>query len=124
MHAMKESSVGYSRFGEAYFSQVNHRAVKAWKRHKEMTLNLMVPLGEVRFVLFDDREKLSPQFQEIILSKNNYCRLTVPPMIWIGFQGLSEGDSMLLNIADVEHDPNEVDRKEIEKINYNWSISR
>ena len=124
MHAMKESSVGYSRFGEAYFSQVNHRAVKAWKRHKEMTLNLMVPLGEVRFVLFDDREILSPQFQEIIISKNNYCRLTLPPMIWMGFQGLSNGDSMLLNIADIEHDPNEVDRKEIEKINYNWSLNR
>ena len=124
MHAMKESSIGYSGFGEAYFSQVNKRAVKAWKRHKKMTLNLIVPLGEVRFVLFDDREILSPQFQEIIISKNNYCRLTVPPMIWMGFQGLSDGDSMLLNIADIEHDPNEVDRKEIEKINYNWSISR
>ena len=124
MHAMKESSIGYSGFGEAYFSQVDKGAVKAWKRHKKMTLNLIVPLGEVRFVLFDDREILSPQFQEIIISKNNYCRLTVPPMIWMGFQGLSDGDSMLLNIADIEHDPNEVDRKEIEKINYNWSISR
>ena len=124
MHAMKESSIGYSGFGEAYFSQVDKGAVKAWKRHKKMTLNLMVPLGEVRFVLFDDREILSAQFQEIIISKNNYCRLTVPPMIWMGFQGLSDGDSMLLNIADIEHDPNEVDRKEIEKINYNWSISR
>ena len=124
MHAMKESSIGYSGFGEAYFSQVNMGAIKAWKRHKKMTLNLMVPLGEVRFVLFDDREMLSAQFQEIIISKNNYCRLTVPPMIWMGFQGLSNGNSMLLNIADIEHDPNEVDRKEIEKINYNWSISR
>ena len=124
MHAMKESSIGYSGFGEAYFSQVNKGAVKAWKRHKKMTLNLMVPLGEVRFVLFDDREMLSAQFQEIIISKNNYCRLTVPPMIWMGFQGLSNGNSMLLNIADIEHDPNEVDQKEIEKINYNWSISR
>ena len=124
MHAMKESSVGYSGLGEAYFSQVYKGAVKAWKRHKKMTLNLIVPLGEVRFVLFDDREILSTQFQEIIISKNNYCRLTVPPMIWIGFQGLSDGDSMLLNVADIEHDPNEVDRKEVEKINYNWSISR
>ena len=124
MHAMKESSIGYSGFGEAYFSQVDKGAVKAWKRHKKMTLNLIVPLGEVRFVLFDDREILSTQFQEIIISKNNYCRLTVPPMIWMGFQGLSDGDSMLLNVADIEHDPNEVDRKEVEKINYNWSISR
>ena len=121
MHAMKESSIGYSGFGEAYFSQVDKGAVKAWKRHKKMTLNLIVPVGEVRFVLFDDREILSTQFQEIIISKNNYCRLTIPPMIWMGFQGLSIGDSMLLNIADIKHNPKEVDKKNIEEIEFNWS---
>ena len=119
LHAIKMSDYGFSGFGEAYFSWVDEGAIKAWKRHKNMTLNLVVPVGEIKFVLFDDRELPNTQFQEIIISKNNYCRLTVPPMIWMGFQGLSDGDSMLLNIADIEHDPNEVDRKEIEKINYN-----
>ena len=69
MHAMKESSVGYVGFGEVYFSQVNKGAIKAWKRHKKMTLNLVVPVGEIRFVLFDDREVSNTQFQEIIISK-------------------------------------------------------
>ena len=41
----------------------------------------------------------------------------------MGFQGLSNGSSMLLNIANIEHDPREVDRLEIEKINYDWSIN-
>ena len=123
MHAMKASSTGYAGFGEAYFSQVDQGAIKAWKRHKKMTLNLVVPVGEIRFVLFDDREVTNTQFQEVIISKDNYCRLTVPPMVWMGFQGLSESSAMLLNIADIEHDPDEVDRKEIDKINYNWSIS-
>ena len=122
MHAMKTSSAGYTGFGEAYFSQVDQGAIKAWKRHKKMTLNLAVPVGEIRFVLFDDREVSNTQFQEIIISKGNYCRLTVPPMVWMGFQGLSESGSMLLNIADIEHDPDEVDRKEMNEINYNWSI--
>ena len=40
-----------------------------------------------------------------------------------GVQGLSSEKSMLLNIANIEHDPGEVDRLEIDKINYNWSIS-
>ena len=123
MHAMKESSVGYTGFGEAYFSQVDQGAIKAWKRHKKMTLNLVVPVGGIRFVLFDDRKVLNTQFQEIIISKDNYYRLTVPPMVWMGFQGLSEGSAMLLNIADIEHDPDEVNRKEMSEINYNWSIS-
>ena len=123
MHAMKETSAGYAGFSEAYFSQIDKGAIKAWKRHKKMTLNLIVPVGEIKFVLFDDREVTNNQFQEIIISKDNYCRLTVPPMVWVGFQGLSNDGSMLLNIANVEHDPDEVDRQEIAKINYDWSIS-
>ena len=67
MHAMKASSAGYTGFGEAYFSQVDQGAIKARKRHNKMTLNLAVPLGEIRFVLFDDREVLNTQFQEIII---------------------------------------------------------
>jgi len=120
MHAIKESSNGYSGFGEAYFSQIDKGAIKAWKRHKEMTLNLIVPVGEIRFVLFDDREVSNTRFQEIMISKSNYCRLTVPPMVWMGFQGLSDEGAMLLNIANIEHNPNEVNKKNIEEIKFNW----
>ena len=123
MHAMKETSAGYAGFGEVYFSQVDKGIIKAWKRHKNMTLNLVVPVGEIKFVLFDDRDVSNTRFQEIIISRKNYCRLTVPPMVWMGFQGLSNDGSMLLNIANIEHDPGEVDRLEIDKMNYNWSIS-
>lgn len=124
MHAMKASSVGYSGFGEAYFSQVGKGTIKAWKRHRKMTLNLVVPVGKIKFVLFDDRKRSNAQFQEIIISNSEYCRLTVPPLIWVGFQGLLYGNSMLLNIANIEHDPNEVDREEIDKIKYNWNTSK
>ena len=121
MHAMKSDDPGFSGFGEAYFSVVSYNAIKAWKRHHEMTLNLVVPVGKIRFVLFDDRKASNTQFQEVIISKDNYCRLTVPPMVWIGFQGLSDNGSMLLNIADIEHNPHEVDKKNIEQIEFNWS---
>ena len=121
MHAMKKNDLGYADFGEAYFSEIEKNKVKAWKRHREMTLNLIVPLGEVKFVLFDDRKGANNRFQEVIISKENYCRLTVPPMIWVGFKGLSSFKSILLNIASIPHNPNEVDKKEIDKIQYDWS---
>ena len=121
MHAMKMTSKGYEGFGEAYFSQIEKDAVKAWKRHKEMTLNLIVPVGEIRFILFDDRVAESTQFQEVVISKKNYCRLTIPPMIWMGFQGLSEGRSILLNIANIEHNADEADKKNIKEIKFNWN---
>ena len=39
------------------------------------------------------------------------CRLTVPPMLWMGFQGVGDATAMLLNVANMPHDPDEVDRK-------------
>ena len=60
MHAMKNDSPGYFGFGEAYFSEIEYKMIKAWKRHREMTLNLVVPHGEVRFILHDDRHVEGP----------------------------------------------------------------
>ena len=121
MHAMKKTDLGYANFGEAYFSEIEKNTVKAWKRHREMTLNLIVPLGKIKFVLFDDRKGSNNRFQEVIISKENYCRLTVPPMIWVGFKGLSSFKSILLNIASIPHDPKEVDKKEIDTIEFDWN---
>mgnify|MGYP003990771853 CR=1 FL=1 len=121
LHGIKNSDFSYKGFGEAYFSKIKYKSIKAWKRHKKMTLNLIVPIGEIRFIMFDDRGKSSSEFQEVIISTSNYVRLTVPPMIWLGFEGISKGESVILNIADIEHDPMEVDKKNIEDIDFNWS---
>ena len=121
MHALRKNDLEFSGFGEAYFSEIQPNRVKAWKRHRRMTLNLIVPNGEIRFILFDDRPNSESQFQEVKLSKKNYYRLTVPPMIWVGFQGLSNINSMLLNIANLVHDPLEVDKKNIKEIEFDWS---
>tara|TARA_B100000787_G_scaffold167518_1_gene154441 strand:+ start:578 stop:1012 length:435 start_codon:yes stop_codon:yes gene_type:complete len=123
LHAIKKSDQGYSGFGEAYFSTIEPNAVKAWKRHREMTLNLLVPVGEVRFVVYDDRLHSSSNgiFQQVILSLDNYKRLTIPPMLWVGFQGVGEERAMLLNIANIQHNPLEMDRKPVADIPYNWN---
>ncbi len=123
LHAMKNKDIGFIDFGEAYFSEVEPGRVKAWKRHTKMTLNLVVPIGGIKFVLFDDRmDDNETQFQEMVLSRDNYMRLTVPPMVWVGFQGMSEYNSLLLNISDIPHDSNEMDKKSIEEIEFNWSV--
>jgi dTDP-4-dehydrorhamnose 3,5-epimerase len=125
LHAMKATDSGYCGFGEAYFSKIENKVVKGWKRHKEMTLNIVVPIGSIRFVLYDSRDLSSTygHFYEAILSNNNYNRITVPPMIWMGFQGLEKGFSMLLNLADMPHDKGEVEEKELNKIKYDWRVN-
>lgn len=119
---MKKSDAGYVGFGEAYFSTVRKGDIKAWKKHLSMTLNLIVPTGKIRFVLFDDR-LASPTkgvMNEFTLSRDHYCRLTVPPQVWMAFQGLDD-DNQLLNIASMEHAPDEMERLPLTAIPYHWS---
>lgn len=122
LHCMRCSDAGFTGFAEAYFSSVIQDEVKAWKRHRRMTLNLVVPAGEIKFVIYDDRPGSASrgEFGQIRLSPDNYQRLTLPPMLWFGFQGLGEGLNLLLNIADVEHDPDEVDGLPIGGVDYEW----
>ena len=123
LHAMKASDPGFSGFGESYFSIIEPRTIKGWKLHREMVLNLVVPVGSVRFVIFDSRvdSKTEGKFSVYVLSRINYGRLTVPPKLWVGFQGIDEQDSLLLNIANIPHDPNEVEHKAKEEIVFDWN---
>ena len=121
LHAIKKNSVGFSSFGEAYFSNIKKNSVKAWKKHKKMTLNLIVPIGEVHFKLYDDRDNIN-LFNDFILSSENYIRLTVPPGIWFGFKGLYDPQSLILNVADIVHDDKEVEKKQFDDIECNWDI--
>ena len=118
LHAMKKSDNGFTGFGESYFSQIESNVVKAWKKHLKMTLNLIVPFGRVRFVFMVN----DGLFREEIIGDGNYVRLTIPPGIWFGFKGDYENTSLILNIANIEHSPEEIERKDISKIKYNWSI--
>ena len=120
LHAMKNNSKGFESFGEVYFSEIKPQKIKAWKRHRKMILNLIVPIGEVKFVMFDDRKINDSKFFEVIISRENYCRLTIPPMIWVGFEGLAIDNSVVLNVASINHDPKEFDKKNLEEINFNW----
>jgi dTDP-4-dehydrorhamnose 3,5-epimerase len=124
MHAMKAGDHGYNGFGEAYFSTVESNAIKGWKLHHKMVLNLVVPVGAVRFVIFDDRvgSESEGNFGEFILCRKNYGRLTVQPKLWVGFHGIDKQDSLLLNLANIPHDPNEVRRRTLDEIDYDWSI--
>ena len=122
-HGLKKSELGYVNFGEAYFSSVNQGEIKTWKKHLKMTLNLIVPVGEIQFVLFDDRKDSATHnnYMEILLSPKNYYRLTVPPQIYIASKGLGKGLNLLLNIADIEHDPSEIMRVDLDFIKYDWT---
>lgn len=120
-HALKSTDEGYVGFGEAYFSQIEAGEVKGWKRHNRMTLNIVVPVGTIKFVIFDDRRESASfgEFYEIMLSSDyNYQRLVLAPGLWMAFQGVGEGISILMDIIPEPHTPDEASRKDLSEINY------
>lgn len=122
MHALKYTDVGFSGFGEVYFSSIKKGYIKAWKRHNKMILNLIVPVGAIKFVFAtNNKETNDYEFQQYTLSKDNYIRLTVPKNIWFGFQGINEGLNLVANVANLVHDPGEIERLDVSKIKYNWN---
>jgi dTDP-4-dehydrorhamnose 3,5-epimerase len=120
MHMLKRTDAHFAGFGEIYFSVVNPGAIKAWKKHLRMTLNLAVVHGAARLVIHDDETRA---FQEIVLGpENNYSLVTVPAGLWTGFIGVSPQPALLANCASLPHDPNEVERKSADDpgISYKW----
>jgi len=114
-HLMKKSDNGFDGFGEAYFTTINQNSIKGWKKHTKMTLNLVVINGEVEFIIYDDN-----QFLSIKLSpKDNYQRLTIEPNLWVSFRGVGS-DNIILNIANIEHNPDEAINIDLEEIEYEW----
>lgn len=121
MHALKSEEQSYTSFGEAYFSTVHYNEIKGWKKHHQMILNIIVPVGKIKFVIFDDRKDsvTKNSFFEVTLSNENYFRLTVQPGLWMAFKGMNEGLNMLLNIASIPHNPQEAENVSLQSINYN-----
>ena len=115
-HAMKKSDPGFAEFGEAYFSTINRNDIKGWKKHTRMTMNIVVPIGEIKFVVYNEQTK---EFFSVLLSEKNYQRLTVAPNLWMAFNGIGEYN-MLLNLASFEHDPTEAINIELNEIPYEW----
>jgi len=124
MHMLRATDPHFCSFGEIYFSSVNPGVVKAWHIHKRMVLNYAVPVGKIKFVLYDDRlnSRTLGRFDEYLLGPDNYCLVTVPPLVWNGFQGLGPETALVANCASIPHDPDEIERATASdsRIPYKW----
>ena len=125
-HMLRRDSEQYKGFGEIYFSFVYPGVVKGWHLHDKMTLNYAVPVGNIKFVLFDARENSSTkgELAELFIGEDNYCLVTVPPGIWNGFKGIGSTTAVVANLTEIPHDPEEIHRMDPTNshIPYDWDI--
>jgi len=124
MHMLRSDDSIFEKFGEIYFSTIFYESIKGWHLHKEASLNYVCISGKVRLVLYDDRmySETKGEYQEIILSPENYFLVTIPPNVWNGFKGLDKKESIIANCLTLPHNEKEMVRKEFnDKIfNYKW----
>ena len=107
LHMLRCDEPGFTRFGECYFSEILPGVIKAWKRHREQTQVLAVPVGRIRMVIFDNRQASTTRGQVQVLELGRaaaYLRLTIPPGLWYGFTCISNTPALLVNCADMPHE--------------------
>jgi len=126
LHMLKSTDPHFVRFGEIYFSTVYRDIVKAWHRHREMTLNYACVFGRIKLVLYDDRKGSSTQgeLMELFLGPDDYSLVCIPPELWNGFKGMSEPYSIVANCCTHPHDPARSTRLDIRdaQIPYDWDV--
>lgn len=130
MHMLRRDDPHFEQFGEIYFSMVFPGVVKGWHIHQRMALNYTVVVGQVRLVLYDDREASSTRghVQEIVLGADpeRYQLVQVPPLVWNGFIGLGQAPSIVANCSTEPHEPEEILRKDPHDpaFPYAWGIEQ
>jgi len=127
LHMMRRDSKLFKQFGEVYFSEILSGKVKAWKRHKQQTQNLTVPVNNIRLVIYDNRPSSSThgKIEEYELGRpDHYCLVHIPPMLWYGFQALGGETALIVNCADQPHDPNDTESlsSDSNEIPYQWKF--
>ncbi len=125
LHMIRKDSELFKQFGEVYFSEIHSGIIKAWKRHKNQTQNLTVPINKIRLVIYDSRpdSKTQGKVKEYELGRpNNYRLIHIPQMLWYGFQTLGDQTALIANCPDHPHDP--VDTESLssnsKQIPYHW----
>lgn len=126
MHMLRSDAPEFERFGEIYFSVVYPGAIKAWHLHKEMALNYAVPVGNIKMVLYDDREGSPTRgaLMEIFTGPDDYKLIHVPPLVWNGFKGVGIVPALVANCATVGHSKDEIVRMDpfSKTVPYDWAI--
>ena len=122
---LRSDSKVYESFGEIYFSTIFYNSIKAWHFHKKAVLNYACIKGKVKLILYDDRKnsKSFGKYDEYILTPKKYFLITIPPLIWSGFKGLNQQESIIANCINLPHDEKEMIRKDHDDkyFKYNWN---
>lgn len=90
----------FKEFGQVYLTTVYPGVVKAWHYHKLQEDHFFVVSGMLKLVLYDDRPESETKgmVNEIFMGEYETILVKIPPMVYHGFKGISQEETLVLNI--------------------------
>ena len=126
LHMLRNDDKNFQKFGEIYFSIAYPGVIKGWHEHTKQVQNYCVVDGMIKLVMYDNRKESGSyqKLQELFLGDENYCLVTIPTGIIMGYKCIGNKKSILANCSTLPHDPSEMISYDPvgDKVPYNWEI--
>ncbi|MFA5147234.1 MAG: dTDP-4-dehydrorhamnose 3,5-epimerase family protein [Candidatus Omnitrophota bacterium] len=126
MEMLRSDEDIFKKFGQVYMTTAKPGVVKAWHYHKRQTDNFVCVHGKIRLALYDSRKK-SPtygQVNEFTLCLEDPILVQIPEMVYHGFKGVSDCESIVINTPTRPYDHKKPDEYRIDAyendIPYDW----
>jgi dTDP-4-dehydrorhamnose 3,5-epimerase len=90
----------FQKFGQMYMTTCKINVVKAWHYHKIQTDSFLCFMRAVKVVLYDSRKnsKTHGEIMEFVAGKENPLLIQIPPMVYHGFMGIADPESIVFNV--------------------------
>lgn len=126
MEILRSDDKIYKKFGQVYMTTAYSGVVKAWHFHQKQDDNFTCVYGKIRLALYDARKKSSTyrEINEFILSTDDPILVTIPQMVYHGFKGIADCESIVINTPTMPYNYKKPDEQRLDAydndINYDW----
>jgi dTDP-4-dehydrorhamnose 3,5-epimerase len=126
MEILRSDDKIFKSFGQVYMTTAYPGVVKAWHYHEKQDDNFACVNGKIRLALYDSRKKSSTykEVNEFILSTDEPILVTIPKMVYHGFKGIADCESIVINTPTLPYNSKKPDEARLDAyendINYDW----
>jgi len=128
MEILRHDDPDFKKFGQVYMTTNYPGVVKAWHFHRVQWDYITCVKGMIKVVLYDRRKDTATagQVNEFFIGEHNPALIIIPPGVCHGWKGVSETESVVVNVPTEMFDAQQPDEERLPyntpEIPYNWEI--
>ncbi len=117
----------FLKFGQVYCTSVTVGVVKGWHYHKRQVDNFVCVSGMIKLVAYDARtgSRTKGLVNEFFIGVHHPMLVQIPPGVYHGFKGLTEPESLVINISTEPYHHAKPDEYRLDphttEIPYDWN---